>query len=572
MDDGKPPSQTTTRAWLKAQARIGRHTGRPILLLGMAGVLLALGQALCASIVLAAALGGMGEPGTALPIEALAGFTLLALLRAWLQFISERAAFTAGAAARQRLRQDALSRLLAAGPALLRRFHSAELAGVVIDKIEAMDGYFAKYAPAAMLAAAGPALVCLAVLWVDPVAGLILAGCGLLVPVSMAASGLGAAAASRGQFLALSRLQTRFLDRVRGIATIVMYNRAEAEAASLARAADELRRRTMRVLRVAFLSSAALDLALALALVAIALRYGHAAMTGKLTSGAVAIFVLLSVPEFFAPLRGFSAVYQDRLHATAAAEGLAALPAPEAAPPPAGPVRNIEARGLSVAFENVCLTWDPTRGRALDGLSFRVGVGETLVLAGPSGAGKSSVIEILLGFVRPDSGRVTLNSVDIADLVPQALSGLTAWVGQRPMLFSGTIRDNIRFARPEATDKEVTEAARQARVTDFTDTLPTGLNTMVGEGGYGLSGGQAQRVAIARAFLKNAPLLLLDEPTAHLDPATEQDVLESLRRLAAGRTVILATHSTVAHAFVWSGVPRRLDLRNGQAVPARGVA
>jgi ATP-binding cassette subfamily C protein CydD len=567
MHDSKTLSPDAARSWLKTQARLGRAAARPVLLLGLAGILLGMGQALCAAVVLAAALGA-----APLPVEALAGFAALALLRAGLQILSERAAFDAGAAARRRLRSDALSRLLAAGPALLRRFHSAELAGVVIDRIEAMDGYFSTYTPAAILAVAGPVLVGLAVLWVDPVAGLILGGTGLLVPLAMALSGLGAAAAARGQFLALSRLQTRFLDRVRGIATIVLYNRAEAEAAALAKAADELRRRTMRVLRVAFLSSAALDLAMALALVTIALRYGYAAMGGQLGGAAVAIFVLLAVPEFFAPLRRFSAVYQDRLHATAAAEGLAALPTPESVPVPAGPVRNVAARGLSVAFENVCLTWDASRGRALDGLSFRVGAGEILVLAGPSGAGKSSVIEILLGFVRPDSGRVTLNGADIPELVPQALSGLTAWVGQRPMLFAGTIRENIRFARPAATDAEVIEAARQARVADFAAQLPDGLDTMVGEGGYGLSGGQGQRVAIARAFLKNAALLLLDEPTAHLDPATEQDVLDSLRRLAIGRTVILATHSTAAHAFARSGVGRRLDLRDGRAVPARGAA
>jgi ATP-binding cassette subfamily C protein CydD len=223
---------------------------------------------------------------------------------------------------------------------------------------------------------------------------------------------------------------------------------------------------------------------------------------------------------------------------------------------------------VTVAFENVRLTWDPTRGPALDGLSFRVPAGEMLVLAGPSGAGKSSVIEILLGFVRPDSGRVTINGADITDLIPQALSRLTAWIGQRPVLFAGTIRENIRFARPEATDQEVAEAARAARVDRFAAALPAGLDTRVGEGGYGLSGGQAQRIAIARAFLKNAPLLLLDEPTAHLDPATEAEVLDSLRRLALGRTVILASHSAAAHAF--GG--RRLDIRDGRAVPARGVA
>ncbi len=207
-------------------------------------------------------------------------------------------------------------------------------------------------------------------------------------------------------------------------------------------------------------------------------------------------------------------------------------------------------------------------GPALDGLSFRVPAGETLVLAGPSGAGKSTVIEILLGFVHPQAGRVLLNGADIATIVPEALSRMTAWIGQRPVLFAGTIRENIRFARPDATDREIEQAARSARVTVFAETLPDGLDTVVGEGGYGLSGGQAQRVSIARAFLKNAPLLLLDEPTAHLDPATESEVLESLRHLAIGRTVVLASHASAAHAFS----SRRLDLRNGQAVPARGAA
>jgi ATP-binding cassette subfamily C protein CydD len=216
----------------------------------------------------------------------------------------------------------------------------------------------------------------------------------------------------------------------------------------------------------------------------------------------------------------------------------------------------------------VRLTWDPARGPALDGLSFRVSAGETLVLAGPSGAGKSTVIEILLGFVRPEHGRVLINGADIKDLVPQALSRLTAWIGQRPMLFAGSIRENILFGRPEASEAEVEAAARNARVTDFAAALPDGLDTRVGEDGYGLSGGQAQRVAIARAFLKNAPLLLLDEPTAHLDPASEAAVLDSLRRLAAGRTVILASHATAAHDFAG----RRIDIRDGRAVPARGAA
>jgi ATP-binding cassette subfamily C protein CydD len=405
-------------------------------------------------------------------------------------------------------------------------------------------------------------MVLLAVLWLDPWGAAIVAGTGLLVPVGMAFAGIGAASASRRQFAAMARLQTRFLDRVRGISTIVLYGRAEDEARALAAAADELRRRTMRVLRVAFLSSTTLELAAALALVVLALR----AVADHREPG-IALAELLLVPEFFAPLRVFAGAYQDGMQAHGAAEALAEFPA-ALAPEPALPVRHVAARGVAVAFEDVQFTWDPARGKALDGLSFRVPAGETLVLVGPSGSGKTTILEILLGFVRPQAGRVTVNGADISTLVPQALANLTAWMGQRPMLFAGTIRDNIRFARPEAGDAEIEDAARFGQVDAFAARLPDGLDTVVGEGGYGLSGGQAQRVALARAFLKNAPLLLLDEPTAHLDPVTEAEVLEGLRRLAVGRTVILASHSAAAHSF--GG--RRLDLRAGRSVTMRGVA
>jgi len=568
---------------------LGSRAARPILMLQVAGSVLAIGQAFAAAAALNSAF--QNAASAAVPII---GFAVLALLRAGLFYVGERAAFAAGAAARRRLRTDALSRLLHAGPVMLRNRHSGDLASIIVDRIEALDGLFSRYIPATSFALAGPALVLAAVLSVDRWAAGVLLGCGLMVPLAMAVAGIGAARASRSQFLALARLQARFLDRIRGIATIVLYGRAADEAEALAKAAEELRVRTMRILRVAFLSSAALDLATALAMIVLAIHYFRLlAHAGNGLPGAIdpalssaidpalssamgpalfsamgpALTVLLLTPEFFAPLRTFSAAYQDRLHATGAAESLVDLPP---LPEPVGPreIRTVAAQGVAVAFDAVRLTWDPTRGPALDGLSFRVAAGEMLVLAGPSGAGKSSVIEILLGFVRPDSGRVTINGADITDLVPQALSRLVAWIGQRPVLFAGSIRDNIRFGYPEATEDEIMQAAKAARVDQFAAALPARLDTRVGEGGYGLSGGQAQRIAIARAYLKNAPLLLLDEPTAHLDPATEQEVLDSLRRLALGRTVILASHSSAAHAF--GG--RRVDLRDGRVVAARGAA
>ena len=548
------------KAWLTRQTRDLRPGAARLAGLGVAQTAIGVAQAWCIAAVLGALLLPSAYPRTVHASWPLIAFAILAVLRAALRWVADTSSAELGARARHRLRTATFSAVLEQGPALLRRHSTGELVTLALDRIEAMDGFFARWLPLSMIAIGGPLLVGIAAMIADPIAGLVLIGCGLLVPLGMAIAGLGAAAASRRQFLALSRLQSRFLDRVRGISTIVLSGQGEAEAQALAAAATELRRRTMRVLRVAFLSSTALDAAMALALVATALRYGSAA------DPATGLFSLLLIPEFFAPLRGFAAAYQDRVAAGAAAEQFAALPSPP--PPSRAPVRTVAAHGVTVAFEHVSLTWDPSRGPALRDVDFRVRAGETLVLAGPSGAGKSSIIEILLGFVRPDSGRVTINGAELTSIVPQALSRMTAWIGQRPMLFDGSIRANIRFGKPDATDSEVEAAARHARVLGFAAALPQGLDTHIGEGGYGLSGGQAQRVAIARAFLKNAPLLLLDEPTAHLDPGTEAEVLDSLRRLAIGRTCILASHSTAAAGF--GG--RRIDLREGQVVRARGAA
>jgi ATP-binding cassette subfamily C protein CydD len=368
----------------------------------------------------------------------------------------------------------------------------------------------------------------------------------------------------------MTRLQVRFLDRIRGISTIVLAGRAGDEALALAAAARELRERTMRVLRVAFLSSTALDLASAAALVIIVLRFS-AVLHGPPGVAPTALFVLLLVPEFFAPLRGFSAVYADRLAVEAVAEEFAALPAPPSAVP-AAEIRSVAAHGLTLGFEDVSFAWDATRGKVLDRLSFRVGSGEILLLTGASGSGKSTIIDLVLGFITPDSGRITMNGAELTTLVPAARSKILGWIGQKPMIFAGTIEENIRFARPEAGAEELAEAIRQARLSELIATLPEGIKTEIGEGGFGLSGGQAQRIAIARAFLKDAPLLLLDEPTAHLDPVVERDVLESIERLAVGRAVILATHSTIALEFARISGARRLDLDALRHARLRGVA
>jgi ATP-binding cassette, subfamily C, bacterial CydD len=570
MTTPSPSVAKPGKAWLARESRQGRRAAVGLVGLNLLGTLCAVGQAWCLAALLAVLIGTDGPDESVLWPATI--FAVLALLRAAIGVASESLAFRLGANARRRLRTDTLGRLLAAGPALLRAAHSAELAAVAVDRIEMLDGFFGRFLPASLLALATPILLAAIIAVVDPWAALLLIAAAALVPAAMAVCGIGAGRAASRQFTAMSRLQTRFLDRMRGIATIVMHGRVEDEASALGVAAGELRRRTMRVLRVAFLSSAAIDLAAAGTLVFLALRVFGRMAGNALEDPTSALFVLLLVPEFFQPLRNFSAAYQDQFHAHDAARELAKLPSAPAADATERKIRTVAAQGLTVVFDHVGLTWDAARGPVLHDISFGVKPGETLVVAGPSGAGKSSLIEILLGFVRPTEGRVTINGADIADLVPSALSRLTAWIGQKPVLFAGSLRENIRFARPEASDAEVDEAARFARVESFATHLPHGLDTEIGEGGFGLSGGQAQRVAIARAMLKNAPILLLDEPTAHLDAATEGEVLDSLRRLTLGRTTILVTHSAAAHEWNQGLGGRRIDLRDGRMVSARGVA
>nr|WP_298796181.1 thiol reductant ABC exporter subunit CydD [uncultured Acetobacter sp.] len=570
-------NKAAIRGWTRTQSRLGRQAARPVVAFGLLSCLLGVGQAWCVASVLGHALVGLvsGAGANALALWPVFTFAVLAFIRALIMALSDTAAAKAGIDARRRLRGEVLASILTGGPALLRKTHSGELANIAVDRVEALDGFFARWVPASVLWYMAPILILLPVGFIQPYAALVLGLCGASVPFGQALFGIGAAMASRNQFLAMTRLQARFLDRVKGIATIVLAGRADDETQRLGQAADELRQRTMKVLRVAFLSSASIDCAMVIALVLIAIMDGRQAMallsggaspalTYTLTSG---LFVLLVIPEFFAPLRGLALAYQDRAHAQGAATAILDLPEAQQRPSPEG-ARTVSASGIMISLEDVCFTWDPARGPALDHVSFTVPAGETLILAGPSGSGKSTIMELLLGFIQPDSGSVRLNGAPLESIVPDSLSRMVSWIGQRPVLFAGTLKDNILFARTDADEADLLAAVKAAAVDQFLPSLPDGLETRIGEGGFGLSGGQAQRIAIARAYLKNAPILLLDEPTAHLDPATEKSVFESLQRLALRRTVVLATHSAAVHMF--NG--RRVDLQAGHVAARQGAA
>ncbi|GCD49635.1 thiol reductant ABC exporter subunit CydD [Acetobacter pasteurianus] len=565
------------RNWTRTQSRLGRQAARSVVGAGLLSSLVGIGQVWCVAVVLGHALVNwkMAEAAGPMPVWPFLAFPVLAILRALVMVQADTGAARAGIAARRRLRGEVLASVLTGGPALLRRVHSGVLASTIVDRVEALDGFFGRWIPASILWIAAPVAILIPIAFVQPHAALVLGLCGIAVPFGQALFGIGAAVASRNQFLAMTRLQARFLDRVKGIATIVLAGRAEDETRKLGDAAEELRQRTMKVLRVAFLSSASIDCAMVVALIAIAIMDGRQALALQAEGSAPALvhavtaglFVLLAVPEFFAPLRGLALAYQDRAHAQGAATAVLELPEAQERPAPEG-ARTVNANGVMVSFDDVSFSWDPARGLALDHVSFTVPAGETLILAGASGSGKSTIMELLLGFIQPDTGRVLFNGAPLDSIVPDALARMVSWIGQKPVLFAGTLRENILFAKPDASDTELQAALKSAAVDQFLPSLPEGLETRIGEGGFGLSGGQAQRIAIARAYLKNAPVLLLDEPTAHLDPATEKSVFESLQRLAVGRTVILATHSAAVHMFKG----RRIDLAGGRVISRQGAA
>ncbi|NVN02973.1 MULTISPECIES: thiol reductant ABC exporter subunit CydD [Asaia] len=542
------------RAWVRQQSGPARRAALPVVAVGCLNTLIGIGQAWC----LASVIGSLLQTRGAQVLGLIASFAVLSACRALCLYFQENLAARAGIAARERLRRSVLDSVIGIGPALLRRQHSAEIAALLVDRIEVLDGYFARWLPASMTWMVFPAFVLVAVFVVDPRAALILAVCGALVPVSQAVFGIGAALASRNQFLAMVRLQARFLDRIRGIATIVLSNATDREAKALSGAADDLRKRTMKILRIAFLSSAAIDIAMVIAIIMIVLTQGHFIHIDAFAAPSIypaphfteTLFALFLVPEFFAPFRGLALAYQDRAHAAGAAEAMEAIENGESLPgtddlsalAPPVLVVTVEAKALSYR-------WNETAPYVFKDLDFSVSPDEILVLDGPSGAGKSTLIELLLGFIKPSAGTIRFNDRDIATLRGRDIARHLAWIGQKPVLFAGTLRENLLFARPDADEMRLQRAIEAAAIDHFLKDLPQGLDTVIGEGGFGLSGGQAQRVAIGRAYLKDAPLLLLDEPTAHLDPETEAGIIEALRRLSEGRTVILSAHSQAMKAL-----------------------
>jgi ATP-binding cassette subfamily C protein CydCD len=519
---------------LLRHARATRGFLVAVVALGALGAGLVIAQAmLIAEVVVGAFQHRMAVSALGTPLLLLVA---VAVGRALVGWLTELAAHRASAAVKSELRGRLLERATRLGPGWLSGQRTGSLVALATRGLDALDGYFSRYLPQLGLAVVVPVAVLARIVTEDWVSAAIIVGTLPLIPVFMVLIGWATQSRMDRQWRLLSRLSGHFLDVVAGLPTLKVFGRAKAQAESIRRITGEYRRATMRTLRIAFLSSFALELLATISVALVAVTIGMRLVHGEMDLY-IGLVILILAPEAYLPLRQVGAQYH------AAAEGLAA--AEEIfevleTPVPVSGSRTVPEGPLS--FEGVTVRYPGRSGDAVSEVTFRVEPGETVALVGPSGAGKSTLLGVLLGFVAPAEGRVLAGGVDLADADQEQWRSRIAWVPQRPHLYAGTIAENVRLARPGADDDAVRRALRDAGALEFVDALPEGAATELGEDGAGLSAGQRQRLALARAFLADRPVLLLDEPTAALDGATEAEVVAAVRRLAAGRTVLLVVH------------------------------
>ena len=526
---------------LLRHARAARGYLVVAVLLGLVVTGLILAQAALLAHALAAAALGTGAAALAVTLVLLLG---VAVARGAAAYGGEAAALRAAAAVKSQLRRKLIGHSLRLGPSWLGGQQPGRIAALATRGLDGLDPYFARYLPQLVLSVLVPAAVLATVTATDWISGLVIAVTLPLIPLFGALVGLHTRAQTRRQWRLLAQLSGHFLDVVQGLPTLKAFGRAKAQEQVIATVTEQHRSAAMATLRVAFLSALVLELSAALATALVAVETGLRLLYGHMPYQA-ALLVLLLTPEAYLPLRAVAAQYHASAEGNAAADSVFEIldtPLPTPAPPAACRATVPGLRSAAISLDGVTVAY-PGRDRpALARLSLTISPGELIMLTGPSGAGKSTVLRMLLRFTGPTSGTVWAGGTDLAAVPVDPWRAQIAWVPQHPRLFGGSVADNIALGRPGASRAAIEDAARLAGAAAFIESLPRGYDTPLGERAARLSAGQRQQLALARAFLRDAPLLLLDEPTAHLAPAAAAAIGGVIGGALAGRTIILVTH------------------------------
>ncbi len=460
--------------------------------------------------------------------------------RALLTWIGEVSAKSLAVRIKTELRERLFAHIAKLGPAYTRGERTGELTAAAIDGIEALDAYFSQYLPQLALSAIISLSILIFVFPLDPLSGVILFITAPLIPFFMILIGKAAEALTHKQYTTLSRLSAHFLDSLQGLTTLKQFGQSKAHARSIEDASQQFSDVTLSVLRVAFLSALTLELIATLSTAVIAVEIGLRLLYYKIEFEQ-AFFLLILAPEFYIPLRMLGTRFHAGMNGTTAARKIFSILELETRE------KRSESSQNSIQFSilsssNLSYTYPDDTTPALANITFSIEAGQKIALVGASGAGKSTLIQLILGFIRPSSGQLHVNERDLSQIPPEDWRQQIAWVPQNPFIFNTSIAENIRLGKPEADMESVQDAAKAAHLHEFISSLPNGYETRVGEAGSRLSGGEAQRLALARAYLKDAPLLILDEPTSSLDPVTEAALEASTRNLMAGRTTITIAH------------------------------
>ncbi len=536
-------------SWLKQLKQNCRKQHRKTVAIGVLNGLLIIVQAFLLALILHHL---VIEKANWLAIQDYAIMLVLVIvLRSICIYAYQVSGFAAAQRIRQTIHQQLLDKLYSLGPFGLKNHHSAQLAAIIQQQTEAIDPYFSRYLPQQAIVVVVPLLIMFTAFYVNWVVGCILLVTGPLVIVFMALIGMGAESASRNQFLEMERMGAFYLDRIQGLTTLKLFGRVALELESIGKVAEVFKTKTMAVLRIAFISSAVLEFfsAVAVALVAVYVGLG---LLGLIHFGPAqdislqqALFVLLLAPEFFLPLRQLAVHYHDKASAVAAADRI--LTILEQSPGVVDESKAEAKKHSDYAIEINNLSKSFSERMILNNITLKINPSDKYVLMGESGAGKSTLLRILMGLELPDSGTVIIHG---APCQREWAARHIAWISQNPRLFNASIADNISLFNEQISKQAIATAAYAAGVTEFSDSLPDKLETMIGENGYGLSGGQLKRIALARAFLKDCDIILLDEPTAHLDDASKKQLLDKVIELFANKTVIIASHDSMVMEYM----------------------